>query len=181
MRWKKIYNYYIGSSVVMLLLLAVMGILVIYPAMHKILTIKKEIATEKTNLEKKLDMGLNAKKIKEDLQLVEGQLTILDSIFIPQGDELTLLSSIEALAAANNVTIALKPDFKGVAMAGNVIRTPISLSAMGNFKNIMSFLNSLDSTDFFFISDQISLAGADKDNLNLSIDGQVYIKTAEKK
>ena len=179
MKWKKIYNYYIGSSIVMLILLAIMGALVIYPALRKITMIKNEIAAEKINLEKKLDMGLNAKKIKEDLESVEKQLSILDAVFIPQGEELTLLGNLESLAAKNNVSVVLKPDFKGVNMAGNVIRTPLVISATGNFKNIMAFLNGLDATDFFFVSDQISLTKAGKDNLdlNLTVTGQVYIKT----
>ncbi|MFA6526470.1 MAG: type 4a pilus biogenesis protein PilO [Candidatus Buchananbacteria bacterium] len=181
MKWKKAYNYYIGSSIAMLIMLLIMSALVIYPALHKILTIKNEISMEKANLEKKLEMGLNAKKIKEDLALVENKLSILDSIFIPKGEELTLLSSIEALASKNSVSVTLKPDFKGVSMAGNVIRTPLTISANGNFKNLMSFLNDLDGTAFYFISDQINLVKADKDNINLTVNGQVYIRQLDKK
>lgn len=181
MKWKKIYNYYLGSSAIMLILLFVMGIMIIYPALLKIITIKNEIAAEKVSLERKLDMGLNAKKIKEELQEVENRLSILDSVFIPQGNELTLLSSIETLAAKNSVNITLKPDFKGVNMAGGIVRTPLVISAKGGFGNIMSFLNDLDGTDFFFISDQINLTRGDKDNLNLTVAGQVYIKISDKK
>jgi len=181
MKWKKVYNYYLGSSIVMLILLFVMSLLVIYPAWHRIVTIKNEIAAEKDSLEKKLDMGLNAKKIKADLLIVENKLSVLDTIFIPQSDELTLLSSIEALAAQNNVNVTLKPDFNGVNMAGNIIRTPLIISATGNFSSIMSFLSSLDGTDFFFITDQINLTKGDKDNLNLDVTGQVYVKAPDKK
>lgn len=181
MKWKKAYNYYIVSSIAMVVLLLAMSALIIYPAGHKILTIKNEIAAEKANLEKKLEMGLNAKKIKEDLAAVENKLSILDSIFIPKGEELTLLSSLEALAVKNNINVTLKPDFKGVSMAGNVIRTPLIISANGNFKNIMSFLNDLDGTAFYFISDQINLSKTDNDNINLTINGQVYVREFDKK
>lgn len=180
MKWKKVYNYYIGSSAAMLALLAALGILVIYPALHKIISIKNEITAEKSNLEKKLDMGLNAKKIKEDLNAVESESAVLDTVFIPQDQELTLLSNIESLAAENNVGVVLKPDYTGVKMAGDVIRAPLTISATGNFKSIMAFLNDLDGTDFFLISDQVSLTGGAKDNLNLNIVGQVYIKIPEK-
>lgn len=181
MKWKKIYNYYVGSSAIMLVLLLVMSLLVIYPAWLKIVTIKNEISAEKINLEKKLEMGMNANKIKNELKTVEESISVLDTIFIAQGNELTLLSSIEALAAQNNVTVTLKPDFKGVAMAGNITRTPLIISATGSFKNIMSFLNSLDGTVFYFNADTISLSKADKDKLDLNISGQVYIKIPDKK
>jgi len=181
MKWKKIYNYYIGSSAIMLLLLAVMGILIIYPALNKIISIKNEIAAEKISLEKKLDMGLNAKKIKEDLMKVEADLAILDSVFIPKGAELTLLSDIEALAAKNNVTVSLKPDFIGVNVKNGITRNSLAINAQGDFAGLMAFLNGLDSTDFYLISDQISMAKAAKDGLTLNIVGQVYIKSAENK
>lgn len=178
MKWKKAYNYYIGSSIIMLLLLAAMGALIIYPALIKIITIKNEISAEKTALENKLNMGLNAKKIMADLQKVESDLSILDSAFIRQSDELALLSDIEALAAKNSVSVSLKPDFSGVDLKNGVTRNALSISAQGSFKNLMAFMNDLDSTDFYIISDQINLAKTTGDSLALNITGQVYIKTA---
>lgn len=165
----------------MLLLLGIMGVLIIYPALKKIITIKKEIATEKIALEKKLDMGLNAKKIKDDLKKVEDESLILDSVFIKKGDELKLLSDIESLAAKNSITVTLKPDFTGVDLKNGVTRNSLEINAQGNFKNLMSFLNELDSTEFYIITDQINLSKADKDNLTINIAAQVYVKTSEKK
>lgn len=180
MKWKKAYNYYLGSSLLMLALLLAMGILVMYPAWHKIVTIKREIAAEKENLEKKLDLGLNANKIKEDLKSIEDKLSVLETVYISQNNELTLLSRIESIAAQNKIEVTLKPDFNGIK-TGNTIRTPLVIVASGNFKNIMSFLNGLDSTDFFFIADQINLTKKSGDTLALDIAGQVYIKTADTK
>ncbi len=177
MKWKKIYNYYAATSGFMLVLLAIMGLLVIYPAWNKIVAIKNEITTEKNNLEKKLDMGLNSKKIKADLQNVENKLAILDTIFIPQGDELSLLSSIENLAATSNVEVAIKPDFTGINMGNSIIRTPLSISATGRFDDLLSFLNSLDGTDYILIINQISMAKISEEKMSLGIAGEVYIKT----
>jgi|GEM_PF-2436789 len=173
-------HYRLSLFVFMFALLAAMGAFVIYPALSKIITIKNEIAKEKADLEKKLDLGLNAQKIKDDLKSIEAELATLDSFFIPAGGELALLEKIEALAAKNSLTVTLKPDFNGANLGAGITKNSLGLAAQGTFKNLMSFLNELDSADFLLVSDQIGLANADQGNLNLNVSSQFYLKTAEK-
>ncbi|MFA5021038.1 MAG: hypothetical protein WC517_03195 [Patescibacteria group bacterium] len=173
-------HYRLSLFAFMLALLAAMSAFVIYPALSKITAIKKEITSEKADLEKKLDLGLNAQKIKEDLKSIEAELAILDSFFIPAGGELELLGRIEALAAKNSVTVILKPDFNGANLGLGLTKNSLDLAAQGSFKNLMSFLNGLDSADFLLVSDQISLAKTGQDNLSLNISSQFYLQTAGK-
>jgi Tfp pilus assembly protein PilO len=176
---KQFYNNYLAYFLAIAVLIIAMGGLIIWPAFAKIIAIKTEISQEKANLEKKLSMGLNAKKTKEDLQKIDESLTVLDMIFINAAGELTLLSTIENLAANHNVAVTIKPDFVGQNL-GNVTRLPVAIEAKGKFNDLISFLNDLDQTPFYFIDDQIILTKGAGSDLILNLTGQVYMKTADK-
>jgi Tfp pilus assembly protein PilO len=177
----KNFNSYIIYTLIMLALLAIMGILVMWPAFQKIVAIKNEISQEKTDLENKLSMGLNVKKTKEDLDRIEKSISTLDTVYIVQGEELGLLSTIEALAAKNQVTVNIKPDFKGYGFSPNILRIPLNITAGGKFNNLIAFLNDLDGVPFYFIGDQINFSKTNQTELMLAISGQVYMKTSDKK
>jgi Tfp pilus assembly protein PilO len=156
-------------------MLLIVSVIFIYPAFHKIISIKNEISQEKLELEAKLNLGLNAKKIKEELTEVENSFQNLDTIFIKQGDELKLLSDLEELATKNQVTLTIKPDFNGQNVSNNITKIPLELNVSGNFNKLMAFINGLDSINFYFVTDTFDLKKSDT-TLNLTLIGQAYIK-----
>jgi Tfp pilus assembly protein PilO len=174
--WKKSYNGYLPPSLFMITLLAVLGLFIIWPAINKILAIKEEIEMEKVSLENKLSRGLNAKKIKEELLGIENSLSVLDVVFIQPNQELDLLGNIESLAAKNQVEVKLKPNFAGQNIGGNILRIPLDIMADGNFNNLISFLNDLDSSPFYYIGKELSFDAANNGKTNLTINGEVYMK-----
>jgi len=174
--WKKSYNGYLTPSLFMIALLTVLGLFVIWPAINKILAIRAEIETEKANLENKLSLGLNAKKIKEELVGIENSLSVLDVAFIQPQQELDLLGNIESLAAKNQVEVKLKPNFTGQNIGGNILRIPLDIEASGNFNNLISFLNDLDGSSFYYIGNELSFDVGSNQKINLTINGEVYMK-----
>ena len=177
MKWKDFYNYYLSYSIIVALALLALGIFVIYPAFHKILIIKTEINQEKDRLEKKLSMGLNAKKIKEELEAVESSLPELDKTLIKKGDELLILTTIEDLAAKNKIILnTVKPDFNGQTIGSGIYKTSIEINAAGNFNDLLLFLNSLDSSAFYLVTDQLTL-NKNNDLVGLTLTGWLYFKS----
>ena len=179
MKWTQAYKYYFIYSLTLVAMFGIVTGLLIYPAFHKIISIKQEISKEKSDLEAKLNMGLNAKRIKEELDGIENSLQNLDTVFIKQGEELNLLSSFEAIANKHQVTLSIKPDFNGQAING-IVKIPMELKANGNFNNLMSFANDLDTTAFYFVTDNLSLKKNEKD-LELTLTGQTYLKASTTK
>lgn len=178
MKLKDFYNYYLGYFLIVALVLGAMAGLVIYPALNKILSIKKEIAQERTELEKKLSLGLNAKKIKEELDAVSGTLYKLDGMLIERGKELAILNEIETLADKNKITVnSLKPDFNEQQIGSGVYRISIAINASGGFSRILSFLNSLDAAEFYLVTDQLTISQVGNDTANLMLDGWLYFKS----
>jgi len=169
------YKYYVIYFLTLAIMLLIVSVIFIYPAFHKIISIKNEISQEKLELEAKLNLGLNAKKIKEELTEVENSFQNLDTIFIKQGDELKLLSDLEELATKNQVTLTIKPDFNGQNVSNNITKIPLELNVSGNFNKLMAFINGLDSINFYFVTDTFDLKKSDT-TLNLTLIGQAYIK-----
>jgi len=176
MIWKKNYNYYLISSGILAGLLLVLIALIIYPGLKTILDIRAEISQEKTSLENKLAMGLNAKQIKIELDAISGQLAPLDNIYIESGKELDLLNLLDALAAKNQVQAVAKPDFSAPAYAPGINRLPLHLEITGSFKNLLQFMNDLDSQELYYVIDNLTLEPGEKDNFLLTLDGQFYLK-----
>ena len=177
MKWKDFYNYYLGYFLIVAFIFGAIAGLVVYPALNKILSIKKEIAQERTELERKLSLGLNAKKIKEELDKVSGSLAELDRLLIKKGDELSILSRIETLASENKVEVgSLKPDFNEQQVGSGIYRINIVINASGNFSRILSFLNSLDAANFYLITDQLTINQANNNTADLTLNGWLYFK-----
>lgn len=177
MKWNNFYNYYLSYSIIISLILLGLGIFVIYPAFHKILTIKNEISQEKKLLEKKLELGLNAKKIKEELEAIENSLPELDKTLIKKTDELLILTTIEDLAVKNKITLnSIKPDFNEKKIGSGIHKASLEINATGNFNDLAVFLNALDGSPFYLITDQLTL-NKSNDSANLILNGWLYFKS----
>lgn len=177
MKWKDFYNYYLGYFLIVALVLGAMAAFVIYPAFNKILSIKKEISQEKEELEKKLSLGLNAKKTKEELDAISDSISQLDDLLIKKGDELVILGKIESLAAKNKIIVnSLKPDFNEQAVGSGIYKISLTINASGNFNQILSFLNQLDAADFYLVTDQLTISQAGNNTVSLALNSWLYFK-----
>ncbi len=184
MKNQPIYRYYLIYSLFLIFMLGVVSLVLIYPAFHKIITIKHQISQEKSDLEKKLNSGLNAKRIKNELDNIEGSVKNLDQVFIKPGEELSLLTIYEALASQHHVAISISPDFTGQRIGDQLIKIPLTINARGTFSDLMSFTNDLDGTPYYYIVDNIDLTGATTaatSTMQLSLTGQVYLMDEETK
>lgn len=179
MKWVQVYKYYLIYTLTLIAMLALVSGVFIYPAFHKIILIKQEISQEKTDLESKLNLGLNAKKTKEELDSIESSLQNLDTVLLKQGNELNLLSDLENLGTKHKINLVIKPDFNGQSIGSNINKIPLEIKAIGQFNSLMAFTNDLDTTPYYFISDNLSLRQVDKD-LELILTGQVYINSDAK-
>ena len=177
MKISSLYKEYLVQSVLLILVLLGLVFFVIWPAFATILDYKQRIAEENKSLENKLAMGLNAKKIKEQLDTAEKSASSLDDVYIKSGDELALLGNLESIASTTGVVIALKPDFNLQPVDKTTKRLPLDISVTGKLKNLMLFANSLDNTPYYYVFNSFSLSKESDEIQSLSLSGQFYVKT----
>ncbi|MFA6594445.1 MAG: hypothetical protein WCT16_04300 [Candidatus Buchananbacteria bacterium] len=153
---------------------AVLIAVIIYPTTKKIIAIRQEIIRERQELEKKLAMGLNAKKIKEEAEAVETVMPGLRQVYIKPGQELEFLNYLDGLAAKNNLVIDVKPDFTGKTLSPGITRLPVDLILSGKFESVLAALNELERRDTYFIIDVLSLTAQNDNSVAAAISGNIY-------
>lgn len=174
---REIFKYYLAYFIALIVIIAILGALLIYPAAHKITVIKQQIGQEKSDIQQKLSRSYNAKNIKASIDSMQSALTTLDKMFIQPGHELDLLSTLEAMAAKHHINLTIKPDFTGQNNTNTIVKIPLELNATGNFNDLMTFMNDLDAMDYYYVIDNLDLSKVDTNQSALKLTGQVYLKT----
>lgn len=176
---RTIYKYYLIYFLTLTIVMVLISLLLIYPAVNRITSIKRQISQEKIDLQQKLNHGFSAKNIRSDLAKIQSSLSTLDRMFIQPGQELNLLSILETLATKHHVALIINPDFTGQNDNSGITKIPLELKATGSFNDLMSFANDLDAIDYYYIIDNLSLIKIDADQASLVLTGQVYLKPAQ--
>lgn len=154
-------------------------ILIIIPTIKSIDSINKEVYQQEKELKNKLAMGLNAKKIKDDLNKVETYIEDVDKIFVEKENELEIITKIEAIATNNGVEVSIKPDFKIQNFSNDIGKLPLSINVSGDYSQIMSFIRDIDCQEYYYNIDNANLsrvANKDLSILNLDVSGNLFIK-----
>lgn len=175
----KFKNQIISIALSIISLLAVI-VLIIIPAFRSINSINKEIRQQEEELENRLAMGLNAKKIKDDLDKIEAYVGDIDKIFLEKESELEMITKLEALATDNKVEASIRPDFKIQSFSNDAGKLPLSMSVSGEYSQIMSFIRDIDCQKYYYAIDNANLSritkGKDLSVLNLDVSGNLFIK-----
>ena len=178
MKIRALYQEYLVQSILLILILLGLIFFVIWPAFQTILDYKQRITAENQTLENKLAQGLNAKKIKEQLDAAERSSAVLEMIYIQAGQELDLLGDLESLASSTGVTVDLKPDFNLQAVDKSTKRLNLDVAATGKYQNLLRFANALDSAPYYYVINSFTVNQNNKEDLSMNISGQFYIHTA---
>lgn len=172
-------KFYINIAVI-LLFFAAITFFIIYPALVEISRVNKEIMNERIKLEKKLALGLNIKKIIQDLEAIEEPAKDLDDIFWEKNNELNFIGNLEAIAAKYDVSLSINSDFSGVDLGSGLNQVEVLITATGHYKPILKFLSELEKQRHYLNFKSLLLAktktGADPTLLSVQLTGQTYFK-----
>ncbi|NTU98754.1 type 4a pilus biogenesis protein PilO [Candidatus Falkowbacteria bacterium] len=138
----------IAVNAAILGLAALLIFFLIIPGITDIGNIKTEIEKQFADLDMKYQRGQSLRKLTQSMKLIEPELQNLDRVFIVQEKEVELITSLEDLAAKNNIAQKIS---LGAMPKGNstIKKVPISLAAQGSFSNIVAYLHSLETSDYY--------------------------------
>jgi Tfp pilus assembly protein PilO len=157
-----------------ILALFLIFLIFILPVFDKIKTITEEIDQEREILEKRMNLDVNSKNIKENLEMIENDLPKLNSIYIKEGKELEMINFIESIAFKNNLKLDLRPNFNTTKVEQEPVKLPVNITVEGSFLEIYSFIKDLDASPFYFISEQLSYTNLQNELVSLTLNGYVY-------
>jgi len=150
-------KFYINIGLILIFFVSI-SIFIIYPALREINKVNQEITSERIKLEKKLALGLNIKKIINDLKLIEDTANDLDHIFLEKNSELNFIGNLESIANKYNLTLNITSDFTSQDIGYNISRVEVQIIASGNYKQILQFIAELENQTYYFNLQSISFS-----------------------
>jgi len=146
-----------NTSFLTLLFVLLIVYFVIFPSLDNIKDKKNEIIAEKIKIEKNKIYQLTSKNQENQLKNIETDLEKIEQIYINRNKELEFITTLEGLAKTNNVEQKIDILFARETKKEEISEIPISLSATGNFENILSYLRNLNNLPFLINVDLINL------------------------
>jgi Tfp pilus assembly protein PilO len=123
--------------------------LIIIPNIKKIKSINYEILNQRKIMEEYFAKGQNLKNSKEQYANIKENADELDKIFIKDGSELSLITALEKISLKTNVNQNIDLRADEIKEEGKIKEMPINLRLKGNYNNLMNYLDSIESSDFY--------------------------------
>jgi len=164
--------------ITMLLVIAVIVLFIVLPTIREIKRIQQEIHTERVDLERKYARGQLLRETLENFERIKPNKKKLDSIFILEGQELAFITTLEHIAAKNNVSQKISLQAIGSEFAG-AEALPLTLSAQGSFQNVLQYLIDVERLNYYFNVNSLTMTGADGSGrtpnfVSIVVDGTVF-------
>ncbi len=165
-----LYRLYLLTGIT-LCIVTVMAYLIIIPSINEIKNARKDIINQKNELEKKLNREKNLASLNENLKKIEPDVIFLNQIFIEKNKELEFITTLEGLAGKNNIEQTLYLNTDKSIKSNLYTKTPIDISAQGNYNDIIEYLKNLETLKYY-----LNIAG-----LSISFEGNQDSSAPHKK
>ncbi len=158
---------------------------VILPTIKDIRKISRAVYLERVDLEKKYLRGQLLRKTIDDFDKIKPDKEKLSSIFITVGEELKFITALEKIATQHNLEQEIKLQQNKNEQTDSYYTLPLSITARGNFIEILKYLKELEKLNYYFNVFSLS-ASADsknqgsKDVTTFTLTGEVYSLPTEK-
>lgn len=175
-------------SVVMVILVnALIVYFIILPTIDDIRAISDAVYRERVDLEKKYQRGQLLNKTLENFEQVKEQRGKIGSAFIIEGDELSFITALEAIAEKNKLAQDIKLDSKKVAESKNLFQSQkINVSLTGKYGGLRQYLYELELLPYMINIFDVTWTTPEKIQpadaiLTMNLDGKIYSLPKPKK
>ncbi len=160
--------------IVLSILIVIEFFLVIKPLFKEIKGFSQKIENQKESLEKLYTKGQTLGETKKIFKEIEEKIPILKNTFLLEGEELEFITTLEKIAKENEIdqkiSIETKQNFKE-----RYKFLPVSLSLKGSFENLIKYFLKIESLDFYFNIDSLTLNSfGKKDEIEITLKGKTY-------
>ena len=128
----------------------ILGFFVV-PSARDIMTLQRDIADKREQLENLRKSGKSYKTIIEDYEYIKSDLPQLEAVTLKRGQELEFITSIEESASETQLTHELI--FDTTLLQGETNKDfqeiPITINLTGQFENMLVFLERIETKDYY--------------------------------
>jgi Tfp pilus assembly protein PilO len=161
-----------------IILLIVLGIIV--PTAQYIKHLNDETTTLKNYLEKKYETTANLRSSIKKIEEIKMAVNEYSQYFFKSGDELSLITALENIAAKNKVTQKIENSNLDQKASGLI---KVSLSVNGEYEKTLKYLSDLEKLNYFINVERLQLTSAgtkpgesaSSTQTNLYLDFSLYV------
>jgi len=131
---------------------------IIFPVTRDIKDIRKNIITQKIDLENKTVRQKNLNTLNEKLKMIEPELQKFNQIFINKNRELEFITTLENIANKNQLSQKINFDPNNAVLEQDHQMITINLALTGNFNNLMNYLQDIEELPYYVNINQINIS-----------------------
>ena len=172
-RKKIIFN--VGAMIVSVLVIVC---LIIFPTVRNIQKTTEETSKLRAYLEKQYQQSINARLTKQKVDEIKLESSSFSSYLFKAQYTLDFIQTLENMANKNKVSQSINSsDLDKIAPGQNI---KLSITASGEYANVLKYLYDLENLPYFLNPDQISIAPAysrenNSQQVNLSLILSLYV------
>ena len=170
----------------------VIGVLIITPTIHKILFLRSDIGIIQQELENRYEKTQKLKRSLQELEQVRDVNNKFEAAIIQPGDELRVITELEAIATNNNIeqntdlifVDTTKEKKKDPAAKKHVLPQYYQFSFLNNgyFEDHINYLRALEKLPYYIIIDNLNFEKRKgdediKSKITLRFNGIIYVQT----
>jgi len=151
---------------------------VILPTIHYTRELDRETYELRVYLEKKYERSLSVRSTLKQTDAIKAELARVPDRLFREGDELELITKLEAIAAKNAITQKItNSNLDNIANR----RITISLAIAGSYLGVLNYLADIENERYFIIPARILLiptTGQNKSanaNINMNLDISLHV------
>lgn len=160
-------------SVLFLIFAGVLGIFVI-PYYSHIKKIYQSLAAEALSLESRYNKGQGVTQAHEDYQNYKDKLPDFQTLFIKEGEELSLVTKLEGIADNYHLNQDLSLGTERLTLADNIKKIPFNFTLKGDFTNLLGYLTELGDISTNLTIQNINIKQDALGRLEISLMGYTY-------
>ncbi len=153
---------FISTIAIIILITCGITAFIIVPTIQNIKDISSKINNIRLDLEKKYDNRQNLRTVMTRFKKIEQSSEKFTNIYIEKNDELKLITTLEGIAAKNNLeqninTLVYQNQDKTKKEKGNEDELDIQLQLAGNYIDIIKYLYDLRRLPYYINTISISI------------------------
>jgi hypothetical protein len=153
-----------------------MSVTIIVPSVRHMNTLGTDIRDIQKELEQDYKETQDMRRTLRELEDVLSEISIYETMAMPIGDELAVITELEHLAKEHTLSQTLGATYHGANDSVGLPYYTFSIVVHGTFENIFTYLQTIEAKSYYVLINSIDLSKAGENNTTLRFDARIYVQ-----
>lgn len=156
-------NHFLLTTLIFIILMLIIIFFVIRPSWREIVSIDAKVIEQRIQLETLYTRGQLQKKVTEKYNEIKNEAAFLDEILLKENQELQYITSLESIADSLGLNLQITIGENQKLPVDGLSALPFSFVVSGNWRNIVSWLDKVESLPYYTNIAEITITSRPED------------------